>query len=116
MIKRSKTNPNHHNAGRIGNFNQDRSRHLAFAQFTVKGYAGNLDTCARLVASDMRNEHWKELDDYDQEKTGKITKRLRNLAAEARDLAEDIAEFNRDKTKLKLEGTKKSPSRPLKTA
>jgi hypothetical protein len=102
MIPHKKPNPAHHNAGRLQNFNQSLTTHLSFANFTLKGFTGNISSAANLIERDKIGKHFSMLPQGDRATLHGITRRLRNLAAEARELAEEIAEFNRDKTKLDL--------------
>jgi hypothetical protein len=114
MFPRKKTNPKHPNAGKIGNFNQDRTRHLSFANFTISGFVGNLQTAANLLSSDVKDANWTKLPIEERGIQLDFAQRLHILALEAKDLAEDIAEFNRDKTKLDLSSKEKTPDNPSK--
>lgn len=94
------TNPNHHNAGRVGTFNQDLTRHLSFLNMQLKGFQGNVSACIQLLSSDIAHTQFMNLPQANRESLYELNKRLRRLTGEISDLADDVAEFNRDKHKI----------------
>lgn len=103
LYPHKKTNPNHHNAGRVPNYNQSRTQHLAFAIFQLRGFRGHLGTVRNLLRSDIQDERFKRLPLEDRDFVLGLVQTLANLQSQVEDIEEQVVEYNATKTNLSKE-------------